>query len=251
MKSILLLVMLLAACKRPDPAPAIGNSAAQGACRSLMFEGDRFTVCRDPGARFELFGDDKKGRPLRSFVALEQVLGKRAASVRFAMNAGMFDDDGRPIGLFVADGREEKSVNRRTDGGGNFHTQPNGIFLVRKDGRAEVVTTTKFTGSDDIRLATQSGPMLVIDGKVNPRFDVDGRSRYVRNGVGVDAHGVPVFVISDAVVSFGKFARLFAGPLGCRNALYLDGSVSSLWDPANGRMDGFVAIGPMIVGIGD
>jgi uncharacterized protein YigE (DUF2233 family) len=91
--------------------------------------------------------------------------------------------------------------------------------------------------------------MLVIDGKMNSRFDPDGQSRYVRNGVGVDEEGVPVFAISDQPVSFGKFARLFRDALGCRNALYLDGSVSSLWDPANNRMDSFAAIGPMLVAL--
>lgn len=247
MQIVLLLVLLLAACKRPDPAPDVGDTAATGPCRSLMFEGQRFTVCRDPGAVLELLSADRQSRPLRSFVALEQVLGTRAPKVRFAMNAGMFDDTGRPIGLAIAQGRTEHALNRRTDGGGNFHLQPNGVFLVEADGRAEVVTTAAFRPSPDLRLATQSGPMLVIGGQVNPRFAADGSSRYVRNGVGIDGDGVPVFAISDAPISFGRFARLFAGPLGCRDALYFDGSVSSLWDPANGRMDSLVPIGPMIV----
>ena len=250
MQIVLLLVLLLAACKRPDPAPDVADAAAEGACRTLLFEGQRFTLCRAPEARLELHISDLRGRPLRSFVALEQVLGKRAPKVRFAMNAGMFDEDGRAIGLAVAEGQEIKSLNRRVNGGGNFHMQPNGVFLVRKDGRAEVVTTAAYRSSPDNLIATQSGPMLVLNGQINPRFDADGRSRYVRNGVGVDPEGVPVFVISDTPVSFGRFARLFAGPLGCRNALYFDGSVSSLWDPANGRMDSSVPIGPMIVAVG-
>lgn len=249
MQIVLLLVLLLAACKRPDPAPEMDDAAARGPCRSMMFEGDRFTICRDPAMRLDLHAADGKGRPLRSFAALEQVLGRKAEKVGFAMNGGMFDEDGRPIGLAVVDGKVLKPINRRKDGGGNFHMQPNGVFLVRDSNRAEVIATEDFTASDDIRLATQSGPLLVRNGKVNPRFDADGRSRYVRNGVGVNGDGVPVFAISDAPVSFGKFARLFAGPLGCRDALYLDGSVSSLWDPANGRMDSLVPIGPMLVGL--
>jgi uncharacterized protein YigE (DUF2233 family) len=250
MKSVLLLVLLLAACKRPEPAPDLADGAASGPCRSLSHEGERFTVCRDSSARLELHVAGRDGRPLRSFAALEQALGSKADQVRFAMNAGMFDDEGQPIGLAIAEARELRSLSRRTDGGGNFHMQPNGVFLVRNDGRAEVVTTAAFTPSPNIRLATQSGPMLVVDGQVNPRFDADGQSRYVRNAVGVDGQGVAVFAISDQPVSFGKFARLFAGPLGCRNALYLDGSVSSLWDPANNRMDSFAAIGPMLVALG-
>lgn len=249
MQIVLLLVLLLAACKRPDPAPEVGDAAAAGPCRSLLFEGQRFTVCRDPQAKLELHVADRLNRPLRSFVALEQVLGERAASVGFAMNGGMFDDAGRPIGLAIAQGRELRSLNQRQTGRGNFHLQPNGVFLVRDNGRAEVMRTADFVAPPDIRVATQSGPMLVIDGAVNPRFSPDGQSRYVRNGVGIGPDGVPVFAISNAPVSFGRFARLFAGPLGCRNALYLDGSVSSLWDPANGRMDSLVPIGPMIVGL--
>jgi uncharacterized protein YigE (DUF2233 family) len=89
--------------------------------------------------------------------------------------------------------------------------------------------------------------MLLIDGKLHPRFDADGPSRYVRNAVGIAPDGTPVFVITTDVVSLGKLARYFRDRLKVRNALYLDGSVSSLWDPANGRMDNFAELGPMIV----
>lgn len=246
MHVVLLLLVLLAACKKADPAPA-AEAPATGPCRALLFEGDRFTVCRDPEARLELHVAGRDNRPYRSFVALEHVLGTRADKVRFAMNAGMFDEAGRPIGLAIADGRTVKAINRRVKGGGNFHLQPNGVFLVRKDGSAAVVPTGAYKSSPDIVLATQSGPMLVVDGKVNPRFSPDGTSRYVRNGVGIGPDGAPVFVISERAVSFGKFARLFAGPLKSREALYFDGSVSSLWDPANGRMDSFSGLGPMLV----
>lgn len=249
MKSILLLLILLASCKRPERVPE--TAAQTGACRSLSFEGDGFTICRDPEANLELHVAGSDGRPYRSFAALDHVLRDRAGKVRFAMNAGMFNEEGRPIGLAIADAIELKSLNRRKDGGGNFHLQPNGVFLVRKDGRAEVVTTDEYRPAPDIQLATQSGPMLVIDGSMNPRFDADGRSRYVRNGVGVTRDGVPIFAISDTPVSFGKFARLFQRELGCTDALYLDGSVSSLWDPAASRMDAFPALGPMLVAFAD
>ena len=89
--------------------------------------------------------------------------------------------------------------------------------------------------------------MLVIDGKLHPRFDPDGPSRYVRNGVGIAPGGKAVFVISADAVSFGKFARFFRDRIKARNALYFDGSVSSLWDPAAGRMDDFTDIGPIVV----
>lgn len=247
--ALLFLVLLLTACKRPETTAAA--AAVEGPCRSVMFEGERFTICRDPAARLELHVAGRDGRPYRSFAALEQVLGKRAASVRFAMNAGMFDVGGNPIGLAIAGGQRLKALNTRIKGGGNFHLQPNGVFLVRTNGKAEIVTTRAYTAAPDIALATQSGPMLVIAGQVNPRFSPDGTSRYVRNGVGIGPDGVPVFAISDGAVSFGKFARLFRDELKARDALYLDGSVSSLWDPANGRMDSFSGLGPMIVALGE
>ena len=162
------------------------------------------------------------------------------------MNAGMYDEDGRPIGLAIVEGSQKRAINRRR-GGGNFHLMPNGVFQVRRDGRAEIVTSEKWSPSSDIRLASQSGPMLVIDGKLHPAFDPDGSSRYIRNGVGIAPNGRPLFVISDDAVSLGKFARFFRDVLKSHNALFFDGAVSALWDPANGRRDVTKPLGPMVV----
>lgn len=251
MRLVIAVLFLLAACRRSDPAPVtIAETAADQPCRQLLFEGSRFTVCSDPGARLEVRTSGANGRPFRSFAALEHVLGRQAEDVRFAMNAGMFDADGHAIGLLVERGEEIHPINLRK-GGGNFHLLPNGIFLVRDDGRAAVVASDRYKPSSRIAFATQSGPMLVIDGKLHPALDPDGSSRFIRNGVGIDPDGEALFVISEEPVSFGKFARLFRDGLKCRNALYLDGSVSSLWDPTNHRMDSFSAIGPMVVAFKD
>ena len=162
------------------------------------------------------------------------------------MNAGMYGEDGRPIGLAIVEGKQVRAINRRK-GGGNFHLMPNGVFQVRRDGRAEVVTGAGWKPSPDIRIATQSGPMLVIGGKLHPAFDHDGSSRHIRNGVGIAAGGRALFVISEHPVSLGKFARFFRDQLKCRDALFFDGAVSALWDPANGRRDMTVPLGPMVV----
>lgn len=209
-----------------------------------MFESSRFTVC-DPGAgKLQLIAAGRDETAVRDFAGLMTRIP--AEKVAFAMNAGMFDEDGRPIGLAMVDGRQLHAINTR-DGGGNFHLKPNGVFLVRRDGSAAVVTSEAFKLSPGIAFATQSGPMLVVDGAVHPRFDPDGQSRFIRNGVGIVPNGRPLFVISNEVVSFGRLARFFRDHLKSRNALYFDGSVSSLWDPANGRMDAGVPLGPMIV----
>lgn len=216
------------------------------ACAQRLFEESRFIICSADAGRIEMHTSGPGGTPYRSFAELEASLGKRSDQVQFAMNGGMFDKEGRAIGLSIEDGREIHAINLRK-GLGNFHLRPNGVFLVRRDGRAEVVASTDVRPSSDIAFATQSGPMLVIDGQVHPKFEVDGPSRYERNGVGIDPKGNVVFAISQEGVSFGRFARLFRDELGVRNALYLDGSVSSLWDPIAGRRDRHAPIGPMIV----
>jgi len=152
----------------------------------------------------------------------------------------------RFFGLLVEDGRTVKTLNRR-EGGGNFHLLPNGVFAIRRDGRAIVTTSAAYAGGADVAFATQSGPMLVIDGALHPAFDRDGTSKHIRNGVGIGPDGTPLFVISRDAVSFGKFARFYRDALDVRDALYLDGSVSSLWDPANDRLDAFTELGPMVV----
>jgi uncharacterized protein YigE (DUF2233 family) len=96
-----------------------------------------------------------------------------------------------------------------------------------------------------VRWATQSGPLLLIAGRLHPRFSADGPSLHIRNGVGVANPRTAWFAISDEPVSFGRFARFFRS-LGCRDALFFDGGVSSLWDPAAGRRDSRAEIGPIV-----
>ena len=187
-----------------------------------------------------------KAGPYRSFASLQDALGRRANKVAFAMNAGMFDESGNAIGLLIEDGKQLHAINRRK-GGGNFHLMPNGVFLIRRDGSAAVVKTDAFAPSKDIVFASQSGPMLVIDGKLHPAFDRDGTSKHFRNGVGIGPDGTPIFAISADPVSFGKFARFYRDQVKARNALFFDGAVSSLWDPAAHRMDSHAPLGPMVV----
>lgn len=242
MRRIVLLFCLLNACGSASPTP----QWPQSPCRITNFEQSRFTICEAEPNNLRLIAARRDGAAPRGFADLAAKVPTNR--VAFAMNAGMFDTDGRPIGLAVVDGQQVHSLNLR-DGGGNFHLKPNGVFLVRRNGNSAIIRSESFTMSPDIALATQSGPMLVIDGVIHPRFDTDGSSRFIRNGVGIAPNGKPQFVISNEVVSFGKFARFFRDRLGTKNALYFDGSVSSLWDPANGRMDAGVPIGPMIVAL--
>ena len=242
MRALVPLLLILAACGKSDATA----KAPPSACRAQMFEESRFTVCSAGKGRVELIAAGSAESAIRRLAELEASLGPRANRVAFAMNAGMYNEDGRPIGLAIVDGKQKRAINRRK-GGGNFHLMPNGVFQVHEDGRSEVVTSEKWKPAPSIWLATQSGPMLVIDGKLHPAFDRDGASRHIRNGVGIGPRGEPLFVISDDAVSLGKFARFYRDRLKARNALFFDGAVSALWDPANGRRDLTKPLGPMVV----
>ena len=229
---------------RPAPKPA-------PACRAEMFEGTPFTICTANRARHDIILVDRgsAGVPLRDFTALPDRLGKDLPRVAFAMNAGMFGVTGLPIGLYVENGHRAVRLNRRT-GFGNFYTPPpNGVFFGDAKGW-HITTTDSFAAHEPASpdFATQSGPMLVIGGAINSGFDANGASLNIRNGVGIAANGDALFVISDAPVSFGRFARLFRR-LACADALYFDGAISRLWNPAAGRMDKGAKIGPIVVAL--
>lgn len=245
MRRLALVIVALAAA---IAAVAMATRApADPACVSRRFEGARFTVCTYDPARdtLRIVTHGANGARLRRLTDLKRDLGDAAASVRFAMNAGMYDADGAPIGLLVQDSVQQHALNTAS-GDGNFHLKPNGVFYVAPDG-AHVRSSEAYLALNTTPIwATQSGPMLVIDGAMHPAIQADGPSRNVRNGVGECPQGV-VFVLSEEAVSFGRFARFFRDELGCANALYLDGFVSSLWRPETGRLDDRVDLGPMIV----
>jgi prepilin-type processing-associated H-X9-DG protein len=221
--------------------------AAFAGCESLEAKGLRYTACSfAPGeAALEIRNLDRSGEPYRYLSGFAREVAQDGKRLRFAMNAGMFDDNQRPIGYYVEAGKMVKKLNRR-NGGGNFHLKPNGVFYV-KDGKAGVMETDAFAKSGvKPDYASQSGPMLVVNGKIHPKFSPTGTSRKLRNGVGVDDQGVVTFVISENAVTFWEFASLFKDDLKSRNALFFDGSVSSLYAPEVNRNDGFLPLGPMV-----
>jgi len=230
-------------------AVACGPALAKPACEQRSFEGAAFTVCTVDARRAELrlVWQRKAGQALRSFAALADELGDDARRVQFAMNAGMFDGDGAPLGLLVAEGARLHPLDA-AEGAGNFYLKPNGVFSVDADGGVRVEPSDAYAARKaESAWATQSGPMLMIDGAMHPAITADGSSRKRRNGVGArDAH-TAVFAISEVPVSFGWFARLFRDELHCKDALFLDGAVSSLWDPRANRRDAGHDLGPMIV----
>jgi uncharacterized protein YigE (DUF2233 family) len=246
--AVLAALLLLSGCGDSEPETIV-EAPPPPPCKSASFEGTALTHCiADPEHhRIRTVVGPRGGPPYRSLSELALGLGNEGPQVAFAMNGGMFDAEGQPIGYYVEGGERRHTLNRN-DGSGNFHLLPNGVFYGSGTEWA-VRTSDDFAAKVSKRpqFGTQSGPMLVIAGKLHPEFSDDGASRKIRNGVGVDEKGHAHFVISDAPISFGKFGRYFRDVLKTPNALFLDGSVSSLWDPHVGRVDGGPPLGPLIV----
>ncbi|CAN5154488.1 phosphodiester glycosidase family protein [soil metagenome] len=225
-------------------------AAAEGPCHPVQFDTVSYTVCTvDPAhTQLALYNADATGAPYGSFGTLAAALQARGQTLLFAMNAGMFDDKLRPIGLYVEQGRELKKINRR-GGPGNFHMKPNGVFYFA-GGRAGVLETEAYLKArPKPDFATQSGPMLVINGAIHPAFSPTGTSYKRRNGVGIRDDGQVVFAISEVPVNFYGFARLFRDELGTKNALFFDGTVSSLYDLALARDDQAFSLGPIVAAV--
>ncbi len=221
---------------------------ASADCAPKSFEGAPYTVCAfDPRHDdLRLFWKGRDDRPFGSLDALAESLRNDGKRLVFAMNAGMFREDQSPMGLYVESARILRDADTRDGGASNFRLKPNGVFWIG-DGVAGVTETGRYLANPPkARFATQSGPMLVIDGRIHPKIRPDGTSAKIRNGVGIDERGGAVFAISEEPVTFDAFARLFRDALGCRNALFLDGSLSSLYAPELQRDDELAPIGPIV-----
>lgn len=215
-------------------ALACGSASAAVQSRPLSFEAARYRIVQIDLARdtLELHWRDADATPFANIDRLRAWGEQHARTLLFATNAGIYDRQYRPLGLYVEDGRTLRPLNSASGAArsGNFAIQPNGIFYVDRSGNAGVVPTTHWRERGiDARLATQSGPMLVVDGTINPAFDARSDSLKWRSGVCAKTPRQVVFAVSEAPVSFHAFARLFRDQLGCSNALYLDGTLSQVY----------------------
>ncbi len=247
MRKARIIVFLLAAATGLA-AHGDGALAETRPCRAMEYERNAYTVCEVDLRKHmvRLYWKRPDGAPYAYLSALPRTLEGEAGKLLFATNAGMFDPALKPVGLYVEQGREFAHVSTRS-GYGNFHMKPNGVFYVSGDAAAVAETRAFLKQRPRTALATQSGPMLVIDGRLHPRFDRESTSLKARNGVGVRADGKVMFAISQGEVSFDAFARLFRDGLNCPNALFLDGgSASSLYAPSLNRHGNILSLGPML-----
>ncbi|WP_395066549.1 phosphodiester glycosidase family protein [Flavobacterium sp.] len=155
---------------------------------------------------------------------LKLELKKNNKELLFAMNGGMYKKDKSPQGLFIENKIYKSSIDTAS-GTGNFYLKPNGIFFLTIDDKAKICKTQDFIYTNNVKYATQSGPMLVIDGEINTIFNEKSTNLNVRNGVGILPNNEIIFAMSKDEVNFYEFAHFFQKK-GCKNALYLDGFVS-------------------------
>lgn len=232
----------------------IAPAASAVECQSAEFEQDNYTICKVQPAKDQLrlfLQDPERETPLGSFNNVDSHLEKSGQSLVFAMNAGMYHRDRSPVGHYIEDGEVAAPLITR-EGPGNFGLLPNGVFCIG-DSKAEVFETLRFKQeSPSCQHATQSGPMLLIDGAIHPRFLADSDSLFIRNGVGSSPDGGTVwFAISENPVNFYTFARLFRDHLQVDSALYFDGNISRLYAPQLDRHDGGFPMGPIVGVVAD
>jgi uncharacterized protein YigE (DUF2233 family) len=229
------------------------SSAQAVTCESRAAGPNAFTVCRVDlnSEQLSLFWRDEAAHPYRQFSTLRDALESQGKKLVFAVNGGMYQPDFSPVGLFVTDGRELVPLNRHT-GSGNFSQQPNGVFMVEGNAARVITTDDYWRERPKPSLATQSGPMLVHEGQITTSEVMNPNSQWrkIRNGVCASSPNTVVFVISESAVTFYEFAGYFRDSLQCREALYLDGSISSLYAPSVNREDHGADMGPILGVVG-
>ncbi|HCM34719.1 phosphodiester glycosidase family protein [Chryseobacterium sp.] len=200
-------------------------------CKEKIQDENRFVIYQvNPKKQnLKFYWKNDKNEILKSIDHLKNEVEAKNEKLVFAMNGGMFEPDQSPKGLYIEDFKILKSIDT-LQGSGNFYLQPNGVFYVNQNNQPGISETKKYIQNTGIKYATQSGPMLLMDGKINPIFQKDSKNLNIRNGVGILENGEIIFAMSKKEVNFYSLAELFK-ERGCKNALYLDGYVSRAYLP--------------------
>lgn len=191
--------------------------------------------------------NDETSRPISSLRTLRYYLDAQNKHVLFAMNAGMYMANRKPLGLYIENTKTLTKLNTRQGLHGNFYIQPNGVFAIGSDGAVIVKTSewAQYAKSHKVKYATQSGPILLFDRVINPAVEKATTSKTIRNGVCITDRSL-IFTISRVDVSFARMAQHFKTDLGCNSALYLDGAISEVMWPEKGIESNSSDLGPMI-----
>lgn len=238
---LILGVMLLFSCRSAPVSRSEAPRQLDTNCRPYASEGIevscltikqvRYSIVRVnlKSAFIKMLWKNPAGAPFGSLSEAYRQFGDDLLAVT---NAGIYAGNQTPLGLHIEGGATLHPLNR-ANGEGNFYWKPNGVFYVADDG-AGILESERFNSLDKragITEATQSGPLLVIEGEVNRDLNPNSQSLYARNGIGVKSADEVYILVSEDEVNLSDFASVFANHLHCRNALYLDGCVSQLYLP--------------------
>ena len=199
--------------------------------KNEIVEDERFVsyIVNPKKQNLEFFWKNEKGENFKNAENLISWLKSKNKKLLFSTNGGMYKKDNSPQGLFI-ENKIVKSEIDTSNGNGNFYLKPNGVFYLTTDKNPMICKTEDFVNNGKIKYATQSGPMLVIDGEIHTAFKKNSTNLNIRNGVGILPNNQIVFAISKKEINFYDFAEYFKN-LGCKNALYLDGFVSRTYLP--------------------
>jgi uncharacterized protein YigE (DUF2233 family) len=196
----------------------------------IIKEDNNLSYIADPKTQnIQLFWKNDTGH-IGSIKNLKALVESKKQKLIFAMNGGMYMEDHSPLGLFIQDHELIRKLNTSKASGDNFHMEPNGVFYLTDKNEAMVCQTSEFKFVKNIKCATQSGPMLIVNGKIHSAFKEGSENLNIRNGVGILPNGKILFAMSKNVTNFYDFAKYFKDK-GCKNALYLDGFVCRTYLP--------------------
>jgi uncharacterized protein YigE (DUF2233 family) len=231
-------------------SPWLSTQSLANPTNTIQFEKARFLVYEvSPNDRLQLFWKMADGTLYNTISAVKMAVEKQEDELKFATNGGMYHLNRNPVGLYIESGVTLSPLTLN-DGWGNFFLKPNSVFAVRKNGPV-VVDSIDFNAVKDVIHATQSGPLLLKDGKIHPAFNKNSANIFLRSGVGISKQGKAIFAISLDKVNFHKFARLFKEKLDIDNALYLDGDISQIYLPGSPPVEKESQFGPIIAVIGE
>ena len=199
------------------------------------FQDATISVCKVDVGRdlLRIFWRDETKQNFAKFLPLRAWLLKQNEDLVCATNAGIFDEQLRPLGLYIENGVTLRRLNQRKNAYGNFYMQPNGVLLIQAH-RATILDTESLAARgdqimQDVLFATQSGPMLVQSGKINPTFVINSENRLRRNAVCTISPRELVLAVARDPINFYDFALFLQNRLGCTDALYLDGNISRMF----------------------
>ncbi len=183
----------------------------KGNCRTINYRDQNFdTYIVDLSkSNLSFNSKTKSGKIIKTLTNFKKYLSSQKKELIFATNGGMFRPNFNPVGLYIENSKELFPVNLKK-GSGNFFLKPNGIFYINKWKGAGIIESSNYYKiKGKVKYATQSGPLLLINGVVHKKLSENSPNKYIRSGVGIINKKTVVFIISKKPVNFYDLAMLF------------------------------------------